>query len=207
MDNRHKYFKGIGCNILISISFALLMTVFTFGFMAICTNQKFNDRTLLFLDNLTKLIASLVVYMVTTRLFVTDGFRIKAPTMNFKSIISFILGMVLLTLIFFENKIKVNNEEFIVISLSMLITGFSEELIYRVLSFKFYPNYGWITILLQAIVFSFIGHGIFDDFLNNLLYRLPLGILLGVIYKYTKSIWPVTWLHGLYDLSVYCNLI
>lgn len=207
MDNRHRYFKGIGCNILISISFALLMTVFTFGFMAICTNQKFNDRTLLFLDNLTKLIASLVVYMVTTKLFVTDGFRIKAPTMNFKSIISFILGMVLLTLIFFENKIKVNNEEFIVISLSMLITGFSEELIYRVLSFKFYPNYGWITILLQAIVFSFIGHGIFDDFLNNLLYRLPLGILLGVIYKYTKSIWPVTWLHGLYDLSVYCNLI
>lgn len=102
MDNRLRYFKGTGCNILISISFALLMTVFTFLFMAICPNQRFDDRTLLLFDNLTKLIAGLVVYIVTTKLFVTDGFRMKAPTMNFKSIISFVLGMVLLVLIFFE---------------------------------------------------------------------------------------------------------
>jgi uncharacterized protein len=68
------------------------------------------------------------------------------------------------------------------------LAGFSEELLFRAglqnILFKLFKNH-WVAIITTGFVFS-LAHFEFTGFLP----RFALGVLLGVIYFYSNSIWP-----------------
>jgi len=57
------------------------------------------------------------------------------------------------------------------------------------------------AIIVAALIFAFIIH-LSNAFLDNLVLRLPIGIILGVVVFYARSIWPAVALHFAYNLIV-----
>jgi membrane protease YdiL (CAAX protease family) len=67
--------------------------------------------------------------------------------------------------------------------LSWLITSFTEEILYRgVMQRRMYFLFGYIPgLILASVLFAFAGHTQ-EPFFNNLIFRLPFGIILGYLY-------------------------
>ncbi|WP_248720639.1 CPBP family intramembrane glutamic endopeptidase [Convivina intestini] len=85
-----------------------------------------------------------------------------------------------------------------------LLTAIAEELMFRGLvehhlSKVFSP---WLTILLQAVLFAFLGHQGFD-LLTNLTIRVPLGIALSGIRRSTGSYSMSILAHFIYDFGLF----
>lgn len=200
------YLKGIGINILLSVAFTFLMTISTFTFLIVFQHCTISDEGQLLVENIIKLVSALVVYFIVTKLFLNNNIRQYANKHKILTVISIVSSILLLLIVYFLQDEINSIFKYGIVAISMLLTGYSEELIYRYLSFKFYPK-GILSVVLQAIIFAFIGHGIVTDFGNNLVYRFPIGFILGIIYVKTKSLGVVGYLHGTYDLLVYCNVI
>lgn len=200
------YLRGIGINIVLSIVFTLLMTICTFLFLVFFTNINLNSAEQILVENIIKIFVALIIYLCIRKLFFQESDRIKLtlPTDSVALVIVCIEVCVLLSIYFLQKNIN-SFSQYLLIVLAMLLTGLSEELIYRFLAIKFYPQ-GILTVFLQALIFAFVGHGIVTDFFNNLVYRFPIGIILGSLYAKTNSVGKVAYFHGLYDLLVYCNL-
>lgn len=201
------YLKGAGINVLLSISFSFLMTVNVFIFIFIFKTFNLSVEYQLLLENLIKLISAILIYVIVKNLFINNIY-FENGILNDKKILIFELFVLIITLLVVY-KIQteiISSYKYCLIFISMMLTGFSEELIYRKLAMKFYPA-GFLTIILQSLVFSFIGHGIAIEVINNLIYRFPLGVIFGFIFMKTRRIETVSFLHGMYDLMVYCNLV
>lgn len=83
------------------------------------------------------------------------------------------------------------------------VVGLAEEYVYRgcimdILSKEFGKK---ITILISAVIFAFVGH-LDSNFVDNLTFRLLLGIVLGMIYGKTRSILSVAIVHSAYDICI-----
>jgi uncharacterized protein len=78
------------------------------------------------------------------------------------------------------------------------LTGFSEELLFRAglqnIITKWCKNH-WVAIIITGFIFSAM-HFEFTGFLP----RFALGILLGVIYFYSNSIWPAVIAHAGFNI-------
>lgn len=85
-----------------------------------------------------------------------------------------------------------------------MLTSIAEELIFRGMvehqlqkSFSCYQ-----VVLIQALMFAFLGHQGFDLTIN-LLVRFPLGIMLSLVKNKTQSYVPAIMLHWMYDTCMF----
>jgi membrane protease YdiL (CAAX protease family) len=58
-----------------------------------------------------------------------------------------------------------------------------------------------VSMILSSLIFAFIFHSN-EDILTNLIIRVPLGIIFGSIYLYTKNLSSSILLHWFYDVIV-----
>lgn len=94
----------------------------------------------------------------------------------------------------------VKDVDVILLSIYVFVQCAGEEILFRsVLQRRLHIVLKPITsILLSTFIFIFIFHE--DTFLNNLLFRTPMGILLSLIYYKTKSIVPTSITHFVYNM-------
>lgn len=90
--------------------------------------------------------------------------------------------------------------------LSFILSSISEEFLFRgLIEYHLCQYYTTtITILIQAMLFAFIGHQSFD-IVTNLIVRVPLGILLSYLRRLTSLYSPCILLHALYDTLLFIN--
>ncbi|MFD1900979.1 CPBP family intramembrane glutamic endopeptidase [Enterococcus termitis] len=91
----------------------------------------------------------------------------------------------------------------IIIIIHFLMIAFAEEFFYRYFIFNIISQNARCvhTVIITSLIFAFVGH-ISEPFLDNLLYRLPLGILFSVIRVWSKSISVPTVIHAIYNLLI-----
>lgn len=200
--------KGILSNTLIAVSFTIVMSIITFIFLGLSTLFHPTASLILLGSELAKLLAAGSIYFAAQVLFLPHHFQLKFPTPICLTSVTFLTGLFLIGVIFQIQSQFQRLLPFLVVTISMLWTGLSEELIYRQLSFQFYRQINWQVLLWQAAIFAFIGHyGGLDEIITNFVLRLPLGLLFGWLFNKWHNLWLVSWLHGLYDLIVYLNLL
>lgn len=90
----------------------------------------------------------------------------------------------------------------VVLSIQTLIVAISEEFWARGVLFyilrKMFNNYG-IVLLLSSIIFVFIIH-MNRDFIENLLYRMPGALMMGLIYQKTGKLHYSILFHYIYNI-------
>lgn len=90
----------------------------------------------------------------------------------------------------------------LVLSIQTLIVAISEEFWARGILFyvlrKIFDNYG-IVILLSSVIFAFITH-MNRDVIENLLYRMPGALAMGVIYYKTGKLQYSILFHYIYNI-------
>ncbi|MDR0690812.1 MAG: CPBP family intramembrane metalloprotease [Streptococcaceae bacterium] len=84
-----------------------------------------------------------------------------------------------------------------------LVVACGEEYIYRHIIFKIVKaNYNdWLAIIFSSVLFAFIAH-LNEPIIDNLYYRLPMGIFLCIVAKFLKGIGLSVSLHAIYNLMV-----
>lgn len=201
-----KILLGLSINFSTSVLFSLTISLISI-ILALKFNSQGEDFSMLLQNTIRVAIASIslliLIHYSNNRLSIKLSNSIKIKPIVF---ILIILAALIELIIGINSTEFKNSSEILAVAVSMSFTGIAEEIIYRVIAMNCYPNYSWLVIILQGIVFSFVGHGMFGDFGINLVLRLPLGIILGVIYKHTHNLWYGACLHSLYDFSVYAEL-
>ncbi len=83
------------------------------------------------------------------------------------------------------------------------VIGLGEELVFRGILLhrlqKVMDN--WLAVLISAAVFAFVFHS-GQPFLDNVSYRLILGVVFGLIFLHTKNIWGVACIHFAYNFFI-----
>lgn len=207
MDYKYNLiFLGLLINCGISLCFSLIVSFLNI-FVAIWNNSISMEYAIL-LQNIIRIIVAgnLLIFFV----FYQDSMMKEKLEYNLKINLSvFVCILIMLISIILIGSVSDSLKtpfSITIIAMSMLLTGFSEEIVYRMVAMNCYPNHFWLVILLQGIIFSFVGHGLFNDFSTNLFIRLPLGIIFGFIYRYTQKIWYGSCLHGLYNFCIYAEI-
>ncbi len=120
-----------------------------------------------------------------------------------------IYGIALLALfIAYRNIIFTKNIEIFLMPVSIillmffswLIISFSEEILYRgVMQRRMSFLFGQIPgLILASLLFAFAGH-IREPFFDNLIYRLPFGIILGFLYLRKQSLFVPILVHCVFN--------
>lgn len=134
----------------------------------------------------------------------TGLIRIKTKQIfSFKQVSILIISVILITIyvFLFTEKYISAIYIFLFIVLNFLI-AWEEEFVYRLLVpeiLKILFRNFFIICLLQGIIFSYLGH-MEESILDNLLYRLPLSIVLFVIRNKTGNILLSTTIHALWNI-------
>ncbi|WP_163581717.1 CPBP family intramembrane glutamic endopeptidase [Gracilibacillus saliphilus] len=83
------------------------------------------------------------------------------------------------------------------------VIGLGEELVFRgILLYRLQQVMNsWLAILISAAVFAFVFHS-GQPFLDNVSYRLILGVVFGFIFLRSKNIWGVASIHFAYNFFV-----
>lgn len=112
----------------------------------------------------------------------------------------FLIIVVFFSILLFKTKgdIKVfveviSQQLFVSLSEEFLMRGIVFYLLLQLLHKKFY------VVIVSAIIFAFILHT-GGDFISNLLYRFPAGIILAVLRIHTKKIYLPIMVHFIYNL-------
>ena len=109
-----------------------------------------------------------------------------------------ILG-IFITIMYFMMK----TQNLFFMSIHFLGAAFAEEYLYRQIIFNdIRRNYNAVLALIfSSFLFAFIGH-MGEDIVDNLLYRLPLGVLFcSIKIKFKKLIYP-TMVHAMYNIYI-----
>nr|WP_245341845.1 CPBP family intramembrane glutamic endopeptidase [Enterococcus rivorum] len=114
--------------------------------------------------------------------------------------------MAVLTLLSFLISIYfvgINDSEGIAIIVSFIVVALTEEFYSRgVLYSEIERMWGRQTaVLLSSFIFAFLFHSN-SEFVVNLLFRLPIALLLGILRKKTNSIYIGSAVHYIYNIIV-----
>lgn len=109
----------------------------------------------------------------------------------------YITTITLLLILFITSNQK---EYFMFLSLFTSIQCFGEDILFRGVFQRRLHEYfkPGTSIIIVTVVFVFIFHQ--DSFLNNLIYRVPLGLAMSYVFYKTKSIFPVFFIHFLNNI-------
>lgn len=125
------------------------------------------------------------------------GIKISKDNKIIKLIIYIVCFIIYISMFFYKD---IENIDILLLSVYVFVQCAGEEILFRsVLQRRFHIVFKPLTsILLSTFIFIFIFHE--DTFLNNLLFRTPIGILLSLIYYKTKSIIPTSITHFVYNM-------
>lgn len=101
--------------------------------------------------------------------------------------------------VIFKGSIRIFHMPAVIILLmffSWLVISFSEEILYRgLMQRRFSFLFGQIPgLILASALFAFVGHTR-EPFFDNLIYRLPFGIILGYLYLRKQSLFIPIYVH------------
>jgi membrane protease YdiL (CAAX protease family) len=167
----------------------------------------YNSRS----DEIVANLSERLVYLVTVVIILLflqkyKLTKVKQGKVNTIHILGFLIFALMNILIFVKvARLDTLFRAFIII-FTYLAAGFSEELLYRGYMLKSLQiDLGFsrsISNIIQAILFAFLGHfGL--PFLDNLIWRLPLGLALGGVMQKTDSLFLVSSLHAEYDIIMW----
>jgi len=93
-----------------------------------------------------------------------------------------------------------NKYQLILLSLYLVVQCLGEDILFRsVFQRRLHQHFNpLLAIVVVTVVFVFVFHS--DTFLNNLLYRMPLGLLMSFTYYKTQSVFPVFSIHFINNL-------
>lgn len=167
--------------------------------------KAFSNNYIVLCIILESLIFSLIIikFIKTHKnLFYKIDFKLnlKISTVINITLLSIGLTMILIFLIeyvFSISTISSNKNSIFVIILICLISPISEEILYRGAIFSYLrKNYSLkFSIFTQALIFSIFHFDIIQS-----MYTFILGIILGVIYRYTNSLIGVILMHMLFNI-------
>ncbi|WP_349533841.1 MULTISPECIES: CPBP family intramembrane glutamic endopeptidase [Leuconostoc] len=200
--------KGVAFNVIISLLFSFFISIGTF--LIIIFNKETSLSKLMIFDNIDRLAIAILLLIIFYKY--QDNYKIKERLiLNIKfspSVVYFsIFSLITFNCLFYFSNHEINGKMYLYVVISMLLTGISEEIVYRVISMNLYKDFSLLTIVAQGLIFALIGHGGINDLQNNILIRFPLGVILGLIYKKTNNLWYGSVAHGMYNTAVYINLI
>ncbi|HEC2222272.1 TPA: CPBP family intramembrane metalloprotease, partial [Staphylococcus delphini] len=93
-----------------------------------------------------------------------------------------------------------DTSDILLLSIYVFIQCFGEEILFRsVIQRRLHliMDSKW-AVLIGTIIFVFLFHE--DSIVDNLLFRTPIAILLSFTYYKTKSIYPTTVIHFVYNM-------
>lgn len=94
---------------------------------------------------------------------------------------------------FDETWATVDQEPYFWVFLSVVLLGpLVEEFIFRGIVYNYMDRFGGV---LFAIIFSGVAFGIWHGELVQMVYTGFMGIVLAIVYRYTKSLWVVSYMH------------
>lgn len=152
-----------------------------------------------------------VVYLITVLVGVwflnqdKTKTHIKLKIQSYKSEWARAIFFILLSCCVFGTFSKETLFRVLILIATYTIVGISEEILYRGYILTNLSKAGlnfWIANLLQALLFAFLGHyGL--SLTDNLLYRLPFGLIFGLLSMRSKSVIFLGELHATYDLIMW----
>lgn len=124
------------------------------------------------------------------------GFTFKTPSKAF-SIALYAFVLICLLNLFAA---AADHTHFLYLSFFLAVQCLGEDVLFRsVLQRRMHEHFSaFTTILITTVIFVFIFHN--DSFIDNLLFRVPLGLLMSFIFYKTRSIFPVFAIHFLNNL-------
>jgi membrane protease YdiL (CAAX protease family) len=158
---------------------------------------------------ISALVGSALVPMVWEKLIGKRGFReigLYIPKTLHKELI---YGAALMALFIiyrsfiFSGNIRIYNMPAAIILmmfLSWLVISFSEEILYRgIMQRRFSCLFGQIPgVIVASALFAFAGHTR-EPFFDNLIYRLPFGIILGYLYLRKQNLFVPICVHCVFN--------
>lgn len=205
--DKHKFIHSIlvplniiiGCYMIFFLSTFLMMNLFVFSKDSIKYNYlmilQVSIPMLIFLIFLPLIIEK---YIFKNN-FESMGFKIYGYSKRLSKIIYIIFTLLFLKLCINED----NNAYLISLLVIVFIQCLGEDVLFRiVLQKRLHDNFNPFTVItLVSILFVFIFHK--DNFLENLIYRFPLGIIMSYVFYKTRNVFSVTAIHvinNLYDI-------
>ena len=98
-----------------------------------------------------------------------------------------------------------NAETRLIFGLSSFPVGLREEIIYRgLLLVLIAKRFGFLAgLVVSTLAFTFYHYGALAWTTFNIIQYIAAGILLGVLFWITRSLWLVIWIHTIYDI-IWC---
>ena len=195
-------------NVLVAaglVVLVLLLSMFGSLLILIIASNKLSVDMLFLSTRVCLLLAFLIVfylyYCIYRENFLSDSkFKQKSAWNTLLISFIFFLSFVVLMLVIDKYPTK----QLYMFLAIFLITSIAEELLFRGLvefHLKKEFDFFWV-IIIQACLFAFLGHQSFD-FFSNLLIRLPLGIGLSLIHRYTHLYSSCIVVHFVYDTVMF----
>lgn len=186
--------------LLIEIICIIVLSNFSCMFCFLLLNLVFQGKA----EEIASILALIISFVIVPFYILKKQHNTKILEMGIKNIsiidsIFFIVAVIFSILLFI---IKGNIKVFIEVVSQQLFVSISEEflmrgIIYYLLLHLVHKKY--YVVIVSAIIFGFALHT-GGDFISNLLYRFPAGIILAVLRMYTKKLYPPIMVHFMYNL-------
>lgn len=193
----------IGCAILLLPLFLVINSILFFGGIETDISDVTSITRILFCFSLPMVISLVLFPYYTSKKIYKLTNNDLGLCLDIKNSISFficcIIAMISCILFFLHD----NSFENYHVVFSFLFVGFTEEFFFRgVLYAIFNQKLKPITaLIITSLIFSVLFHST-DSVANNLIFRFPIGLLLGIIRIKTKNIYSASLIHFAYNLLV-----
>lgn len=188
------------------VAIMIIMTAFISFIVVLVTEDKISYTNMFLVTRIAIFISTGCTIWLYSLVFQVEWMNILTNygnlNVNKKRVLVFVI--LFLSILFYFVSVKHIDTKSIVFFVGFLITAIAEEVFFRgLVEFHLEKEYSVvITIILQAFIFAFMGHQGFDA-ISNLIIRVPLGIGLSLLKRYSGSyIVPIT-SHFLYDSAAF----
>ena len=195
-------------NVLVAaglVVIVLLLSMFGSLLILIIASNKLSVDMLFLSTRVCLLLAFLIVfylyYCIYRENFLRSSkFKQKSPLNALLIFFTFFVSFIVLIHVID----KYPREQLYTLLSIFLITSIAEELLFRgLVEFHLKKEFDFVwVIIIQACLFAFLGHQSFD-FFSNLFIRLPLGIGLSLIHRYTHLYSSCIVVHFVYDTVMF----
>lgn len=188
-----------------SVSLMLVISAFASFTLILFTGTTLDYRGMFLATRIFIFLASGVTILSYAWLFRDKPIKFLNNTNSEKQkIFGYLLSIgLLMFLVFIIGQHKITNalELFV---FGFLLTAIAEELMFRgLVEYRLENSFQpWQVIIIQAIIFAFLGHQGFD-FISNVIIRIPLGIILSLVKRASGSYIPAIVAHFVYDSAIY----
>jgi len=196
-------------NFFISFSLVALMLIMT----ALCsliaiflTGDNLSHDQMFLVTRIAIVLATGVLFYFYYYLFDENLLKIWSleKLSNYHKKLIFLTLVLCIFWLIYISFIRTIRSNFLIFLVGFLMTSMAEEYMFRgILEHHLEKSFSniWV-IVIQAMLFALMGHQGFD-MLTNFLVRFPLGVILSIIRRQTKSYGVAISVHLTYDVSMF----